>query len=112
MGLDVQGDAIYAASVGRYAHRLDLQTGREDWRRNITYSNTSIPTIQNGRFYFNNSGGGGIWVLDTEDGSVIYHENTPNYSNDSYDVYISSLGVGEGYMVNVGSKAVYCLRVP
>ncbi|WP_170864277.1 hypothetical protein [Fodinibius roseus] len=51
-------------------------------------------------------------MLNASDGSVIYHENTPNYKNDDYDVYISSLGVGEGYMVNVGSKAVYCLRVP
>ncbi len=89
-----------------------MNTGDIIWRRNITYSNTSIPTVQNERMYFNNSGGGGIWVLNASDGSVIYHENTPNYKNDDYDVYISSLGVGEGYMVNVGSKAVYCLRVP
>lgn len=112
VGLAVKDESIYAASVGHHAHRLDLKTGEVIWTRNITYANTSIPTVQNGRMYFNNSGGGGIWVLRTEDGSVIYHKNTPRYAQDDFDVYISSLGVGEGYMVNVGSKAVYCLRVP
>lgn len=112
VGLEVDGDNIYAASVGHYAYRLDLLTGKVIWERDIIYSNTSIPTVENGRMYFNNSGGGGIWVLDIQDGSVIYNKPPPNYHNDSFDVYISSLGVGEGYMVNVGSKAVYCLKVP
>jgi outer membrane protein assembly factor BamB len=112
VGLAVQVNGVYAASVGSFAHKLDLHTGEELWRRDIRFSNTSIPTVQNGRLYFNNSGGGGIWVLDTHDGSVIYNQNTPNYRHDNFDVYISSLGVGEGYMVNVGSKAVYCLKVP
>jgi outer membrane protein assembly factor BamB len=112
VGLAVKDGGIYAASVGNFAHKVDLQTGEELWRRNIRYSNTSIPTVQNGRFYFNNSSGANIWVLDTDDGSVIYKEPPPNFFADNFDVYISSLGVGEGYMVNVGSKAVYCLTVP
>ncbi|NGP89017.1 PQQ-binding-like beta-propeller repeat protein [Fodinibius halophilus] len=112
VGLDVQKGNIYAASVGNFAYRFDLQTGEVIWQRDITYANTSIPTVQNGRMYFTNSGGGSIWVLDIKDGATIYHERPPNYNKDSFDVYISSLGVGEGYMVNVGSKAVYCLRVP
>ena len=112
VGLAVEDGGIYAASVGHYAHRLKLKTGEEVWRQDIRFSNTSIPTVQNGRMYFNNSGGGGIWVLDTDDGSVIYQKNSPNHKNDSFDVYISSLGVGSGYMVDVGSKAVYCIKVP
>lgn len=112
VGLATDETGVYTASVGRHATKLDLQTGEVQWRRNITYSNTSIPTVQDGRLYFNNSGGGGIWVLDAASGSVIYHRNTPHYATDNFDVYISSLGVGEGYMVNVGSKRVYCLTVP
>lgn len=112
VGMAIKADGIYIASAGWHATKLDLKTGKVLWRKNIGYSNTSIPTVKNGRMYFNNSGGGGIWVLNTMDGSVIYNEPPPNHSNDSYDVYISSLGVGEGYMVNVGSKAVYCLKVP
>lgn len=112
VGLAVSGNAIYAASVGTIAYRINLQTGDIEWDRDIRNSNTSIPTVQDGRLYFTNSGGGDIWVLDTRDGSVIYNEKPPGHSNDSFDVYISSLGVGEGYMVNVGSKAVYCLKVP
>lgn len=112
VGLTVDAEAIYAASVGTYAHKLDLTTGEELWRRDIFYSNTSIPTVQNNRLYFANSGGGDIWVLDTSTGKVIYSKLPPGYKTDSHDIYISSLGVGEGYMVNVGSKAVYCLKVP
>ncbi len=112
VGLAVDAEAIYAASVGTNAHKLDLTTGEELWRKDIFYSNTSIPTVQNGRLYFTNSGGGDIWVLDTSTGKVIYNKLPPGYQTDSHDIYISSLGVGEGYMVNVGSKAVYCLKVP
>ena len=112
VGLAVEDDAVYAASIGTFATRVDLNTGKKLWKTDIKFSNTSIPTVQNGRLYFNNSGGGGIWVLNTADGSVIYQKNSPKHKNDSFDVYISSLGVGSGYMVNVGSKAVYCLTIP
>lgn len=112
VGLAVDNEAIYTASVGTYAHKLDLTTGEELWRRDIFYSNTSIPTVKNNRLYFTNSGGGDIWVLDTSNGKTIYNKLPPGYKTDSHDIYISSLGVGEGYMVNVGSKAVYCLKVP
>lgn len=112
VGLSVKKDAIYAASNGHYAYKLDLKTGEVIWTRDIFYSSSSITTVENGRLYFVNNAGGAIWVLDTKDGSVIYRELPPNYKNDDYDVYISSLAVGEGYMVDVGSKAVYCLTVP
>ena len=112
VGLAVDEQAIYAASIGTYAHKLDLTTGEELWRRDIFYSNTSIPTVQNNRLYFTNSGGGDIWVLDTSTGKTIYNKLPPGYKTDSYDIYLSSLGVGEGYMVNVGSKAVHCLTIP
>ncbi len=112
VGLAVKNGSVYAASVSLYAFKLDLKTGKKIWRTYIKYSNTSIPTVKNGRLYFVNSGGGAIWVLDTEDGSVIYYELPPDFKNDHYDVYISSLAVDEGYMVDVGSQAVYCLTIP
>ncbi|HKL20105.1 MAG TPA: PQQ-binding-like beta-propeller repeat protein [Halalkalibaculum sp.] len=112
VGLTVDLEGVYAASIGTFATKVDLETGEKEWMTDIRNSNTSILTVQNGRLYFTNSGGGDIWVLDTKDGSVIYNEKSPGHSNDSFDVYISSLGIGEGYMVNVGSKAVYCLKVP
>lgn len=118
VGLAVKNGSIYAVSLGSgpshppQAYRLDLQTGEIIWHTNVEYSNTSIPTVKNGRLYFVNSGGGAIWVLDTKDGSVIYRELPPGFKNDNFDVYISSLAVGDGYMVDVGSQAVYCLTVP
>lgn len=112
VGLAVEDGAVYAASIGTFATRVDLNTGKKLWKTDIRFSNTSILTVQNGRLYFNNSGGSGIWVLDTTDGSVIFNKPPPDHRNDSFDVYISSLGVGSGYMVNVGSKAVYCIKIP
>ncbi len=118
VGLAVKNGSIYVVSLGSgpshppQAYRLDLQSGEIIWKTNVKYSNTSIPTVKNDRLYFVNSGGGAIWILDTKDGSVIYKKRPPDFKEDSFDVYISSLAVGEGYMVDVGSQAVYCLTVP
>ena len=67
------------------------------------YSNISIPTVLDGKLYFNNSGGGGIWVIDATTGAVLFNSRPPEGS------YISSLGVGNGHMVNIGNLKVYCL---
>jgi hypothetical protein len=61
------------------------------------------------KLYFNNSGGGGIWVLDTTNGHILVNAKPPGYSTNMDDSYISSLGVGSGYMVNIGNLKVYCL---
>ncbi len=112
VGLAITDNFIYVASVGSYAHKLNLQTGEELWRTDIGASNYSIPTVQNGRFFMTVTGGGNNLILNTDDGSIIYDELPPNFENDSFDVFISSLGVGDGYMVNVGSKAAYGIKIP
>lgn len=110
VGLEVDDTGIYLAMNDLTARKLSWQDGSELWRVNIRFSNTSIPTVIDGKLYFNNSGGGGIWVIDTMTGKVLYNKPPPGNSRDNGDVYLSSLGVGQGYMVNVGSKRVYALR--
>ena len=109
VGLAVDENGIYLVTLDGTARKLDWQTGQELWSVNITFSNISIPTVLDGMLYFNNNLGGGIWVIDTETGAVLFNSRPPGYSGNPNDVYISSLGVGSGYMVNVGSLRVYCL---
>lgn len=103
VGLTVDETGIYLVTLDGTARKLDWETGSEIWSVNIVYSNTSIPTIMNGKLYFNNSGGGGIWVIDATTGDVLFNSRPPEGS------YISSLGVGSGYMVNIGNLKVYSL---
>lgn len=103
VGLTVDETGIYLVTLDGTARKLDWETGSEIWSVNIVYSNTSIPTIMDGKLYFNNSGGGGIWVIDAATGDVLFNSRPPEGS------YISSLGVGSGYMVNIGNLKVYSL---
>lgn len=105
VGLTVDESGIYLVTLDGTARKLDWETGSEIWSVDITYSNTSIPTVMDDKLYFNNSGGGGIWVLDATNGRVLFNSRPPG-NNGSY---ISSLGVGNGYMVNIGNLKVYCL---
>lgn len=103
VGLTVDDTGIYLVTLDGTARKLDWEIGSEIWSVNIVYSNTSIPTIMDGKLYFNNSGGGGIWVIDATTGAVLFNSRPPEGS------YISSLGVGSGYMVNIGNLKVYNL---
>jgi len=103
VGLTADVTGIYLVTLDGTARKLNWETGSEIWSVNIVYSNTSIPTIMNGKLYFNNSGGGGIWVIDATTGDVLFNSRPPEGS------YISSLGVGSGYMVNIGNLKVYSL---
>jgi outer membrane protein assembly factor BamB len=103
VGLTVDYSGIYIVTIDGTARKLDWETGNEIWSVNIVYSNISIPTVLDGKLYFNNSGGGGIWVIDATTGAVLFNSRPPEGS------YISSLGVGNGHMVNIGNLKVYCL---
>jgi outer membrane protein assembly factor BamB len=103
VGLTVDDTGIYLVTLDGTARKLNWETGSEIWSVNIVYSNTSIPAIMDGKLYFNNSGGGGIWVIDATTGAVLFNSRPPEGS------YISSLGVGSGYLVNIGNLKVYNL---
>lgn len=109
-GLEIDDSGIYITSADGYLRKLDWKDGSEIWSVEITFTNTTPISISEGKVYFTNSGGGGIWVVDAVSGNVIYNSNPPGKATDSHDVYLSTLGVGNGYMVNVGSKRVYALR--
>lgn len=110
VGMAIDDAGIYVTTLDGFARKLSWEDGAEQWRTDIIFSNTSIPTVIDGLLYFTNSGGSGIYVIDTHTGDIIFNENPPGFQQDINDVYLSSLGVGEGFMVNVGALRVYALR--
>lgn len=113
VGLAIDDGRAYVGSLGTNVYAFDLQTGDVLWKRPDTRGSiTTILTVTDGRVYFCNESGGQIWVLDKETGRVIWHGFPPEYPEDDFATYLSPLAVGEGYMVNVGSKKIYALRVP
>lgn len=110
LGLAVDKTGIYITTAGGLARKLDWSDGSELWSVDITYSASTLLTVQNNKLYFNNNGGGGIWVINTISGEVLFNSNPPGVKENSHDVYLSSVGVGNGYMVNLGALRLYCLR--
>ena len=109
-GMDIDNQGIYLATAGGFALKLDPETADEIWRVDVIFTVQGIVTVLDKKMYFNNDGGSGIWIIDTETGKVLFNENPPGQQENRDDVYVSSLGVGEGFMVNVGGIRVYTLR--
>lgn len=110
LGLAIDPSGIYVTSLGGLARKLKWSDGSEIWSVDITFSSTTLLTIKKGTLYFNNDGGGGVWVIDAMSGEVLFNSNPPGNKENSHDVYLSSLAVGNGYMVNVGYLRLYALR--
>ncbi|MCK5076497.1 MAG: PQQ-binding-like beta-propeller repeat protein [Calditrichia bacterium] len=106
MGPVVSGDKLYIGSLQTYVYCLDLNTGNVLWK---TYTGKNslitILTIQDNRVYLSDDDY--IWVINADNGKVIWSGCPPDN-----DGYASSLAVGEGYMVSVGHKKIYCLNTP
>jgi len=110
--LTIKNGVVYVGSLGENVYALDLQTGEELWRTKTRGSISTILTIRDGTVYFCNGSGGEIWVLDADTGEVLWHSFPPEFSNDRSFTYLSPLGVGEDYMVDVGSQKIYGLTRP
>jgi len=112
-GAVIQGNTIYVGSqAGASVYAIDLATAQILWRTKTQGSIFNLLTVLDNRVYLCNGLDGQIWVFNSSNGNVIWRSFPPDYYNDSYAVYSSNLAVGEGYMVDVGSKKVYCLSTP
>lgn len=111
--LSIAEGIIYTGALTGNVLALRADNGEMLWKQRTPGSITSQLVVQEERVHFCNNGGGQIWVLDAENGRVIWHGFPPEYNQgDRYATYLSPLAVGEGYMVNVGAKKVYALTVP
>ncbi len=108
----INDETVYMGSTAlAKMYAFDLRTGKLKWISEGTKSSIiTIITVQNGRVYFCNFAY--IYVLDASTGSVIWKGLPPEYANDKSYRYSSPVAVGEGYMVCIGNKKVYCLTDP
>jgi outer membrane protein assembly factor BamB len=112
VSLTIEGGRIYLGSINPGVFALELVSGQTLWHTK-TKGGGSIQTILSiagSRLYFCDSSR--LWVVDIGQGAIMWNGFPPEYISDRFAVYLSPVAVGEGYMVNVGSKRVYCLTVP
>ncbi len=108
----INDETVYMGSTAlAKMYAFDLRTGKLKWTSEGTKSSIiTIITVKNNRVYFCNFAY--IYVLDASTGSVIWKGLPPEYANDKSYRYSSPVAVGEGYMVCIGNKKVYCLTDP
>jgi outer membrane protein assembly factor BamB len=113
-GAVIQGNTIYVGSqAGASVYAIDLATAQILWRTKTQGSIFNLLTVLDNRVYLCNGLDGQIWVFNSSNGNVIWRSFPPEYPGGTYYyLYSSNLAVGEGYMVDVGSRKVYCLRTP
>ena len=107
--LAVENGKVFVGSSNGVAYALDLATGELAWSLD-TPGFIDNMLAKHGRLYF--ASAGSVWVVEAETGEVIWHGTPPEYKRDDHYVYASPLAVGDDYMVNVGSYAIYALTVP
>lgn len=108
----IEDETVYMGSNNQAKmYAFDLRSGKLKWKSEGTKSSIiTIITVQNGRVYFCNFAY--IYVLDASTGSVIWKGLPPEYEKDRSYRYSSPVAVGEGYLVCIGNKKVYCLTDP
>lgn len=108
----IDKETVYIGSHAlSFMYAFELQTGKLKWKSEDTPSSIiTIPTVIEDRIYFTNWAY--IYVLNTSNGSTLWKSLPPEYKDDNSYRYKSSVAVGEGYMVCVGNKKVYCLTDP
>ncbi|NHZ85087.1 MAG: PQQ-binding-like beta-propeller repeat protein [Planctomycetia bacterium] len=105
-------DIIFAGSTFGHVYGLAAGNGTVLWDADIKYTMSSLFTTHEDRLYFANPMGGGLWVIDQLTGEVIWNGQPPGNAQDDSYAYFSPVAVENGYMINVGTKKVYCLTVP
>jgi len=109
-GATISEGVVYVGSVGERVYAVELDTGRQLWDAYSPGSITTILTVKDDYVYLCNEAGGQIWVFDKRTGETVWNSFPPGHRQNDYLTYLSPLGVGEKYMVNVGSREIYALK--
>lgn len=91
---------------------IDARSGDLDWRTLINRGSIHAEFIlkENGKIFLN--GGGQILLLDANTGELLVQAWPPEFQTNNNFVFSSELAIGEDRMVNVGSRKVYCMKLP
>lgn len=106
---EIDAERVFIGSTNGNIYSYQLRTGSQLWSRNTRWAVNTIFTVSNGRLYSCN---GEIWILNITTGAIEWRGLPSENKLDPLATYLSPLAVGEGYMVDVGSKKVYCLTIP
>jgi len=108
----IDRETVYMGSAAlSFMYAFDLKTGIIKWKSEDTPSSIiTIPTVVENRIYFSNWAY--IYIVNTDNGNTLWKSLPPEYKDDSSYRYISPVAVGEGYIVCIGNKKVYCLTDP
>ena len=107
----VAGGAVYLGSLSETVYKLDLTQGDVLWKYKTVGSIVTVLTVVDGMLLFVNPGGGQIWIFDADSGSVLWHGFPPEYRTDRYATYLAPLAANDEYIVAIGSKKIYGLKL-
>ncbi len=105
-GLAAANGKVFAGSNGDYIYCFDIETGEQLWKVH-TGATVASPIIPKGKvLYYCNNFGSGIWIIDQDNGNVIWHEKETSDGG-----YYSPLAVNDDYMVNIGNMNIFCFKL-
>ncbi len=105
-GLAAANGKVFAGSNGDYIYCLDIKTGEQLWKVH-TGATVASPIFAKGKvLYYCNNFGSGIWIIDQDNGNVIWHEKETADGG-----YYSPLAVDDDYMVNIGNMNIFCFKL-
>lgn len=94
-------------------YALDPKNGKIFWKTQLSAGIIStIFEFKDDHLFVCNSLMGQLWILNANTGAKVFSGFPPEYQKDRSYIYNSNVAVGEGYMIIVGSKKVYCLNAP
>lgn len=112
IGILLFEDKVYASATSGNLYCLSASNGEILWQVDTYNSLITLFTLNNKRLYFTNDLGSGIWIIDKDSGKVIWNGQPPEYNNDDHYAYFSPVETNGKYMINVGTRKIYCLTVP
>ncbi len=109
LGMALVDDVVYVGATDGIIYALDPETGEVLRESQVGGSIITLFAVDEGRIYLTTTTAR-IAILDAGTGQVLWESLAPDdKASGGYSEFLSPVAVGNGYMVNVGSKKIYCL---
>ncbi|MBL7996538.1 PQQ-binding-like beta-propeller repeat protein [bacterium] len=99
------GTKVYAGNSNGSIYCFDITTGKLIWKQFLFGSLSYQLSNDNKALYACN---GDLWALDLNSGKVILRITPPGHDTDNNNIFLSPVGVGDGKIFIVGTRAIYC----
>jgi outer membrane protein assembly factor BamB len=98
-------NVIYSTNINGNMYCLNTETGSLQWKTFIFGSQSFALSNDSKAIYACN---GDLWVLDLNSGKVLLRMTPPGHETDINNIFLSPVGVGDGKIFIVGTRAIYC----